>query len=317
MDPRPAVPAKARLLVADDEPSLLQMIMDALEFEGYEVRGASDGEQALEMIRADPPDVAIVDLKMPRKDGFAVCRELKGDPGFQHLPVIILSAAGESENKVQGLDSGADDFLTKPIKLQELYARVRMILRRTRQGLDANPLTRLPGNVMIENRVSDAIAAGEPFAVLYCDLNHFKAYNDGYGFEKGDHVIRETGRLLVSILRDVGAPSDFLGHIGGDDFILLTRPERMEALCKRIVAGFDALAPSFYDPETRARGRVLAKDRQGRQVEYPLLSISIGVAHNTLRKIVSFGQVSQVCAELKGCAKREGGSRYFIDRRRD
>ncbi|MBI5244578.1 MAG: response regulator [Elusimicrobia bacterium] len=320
MGPESSPVKKARLLVADDEPDLLALMKGALEQEGYEVRIAMDGEQALAAIRAEVPDIAVVDLWMPLKDGFSVCRELKADPGFQHLPIIILSAAGrEVENRIEGLESGADDFLTKPFNLGELLARIRMILRRTRQGLDANPLTRLPGNVMIENRIAEAVASARPFAVLYLDLNDFKAYNDHYGYDAGDRVIRATAKLLVEVVREAGTGTDFLGHIGGDDFIIVTHPDSMEALCRRVVEGFDRLSPSFYPEEDRARGGILANDRQGRLIEHPLLSIAIGVCHNRQRRLVSYGQVSQICAELKEFAKQQDGpgSRFVIDRRGD
>lgn len=310
---------KARLLVADDEADLLAVMKSALEQEGYEVRTAMDGEQAMAAIREEAPDIAVVDLWMPLKDGFSVCRELKADPEFQHLPIIILSAAGrEVENRIEGLESGADDFLTKPFNLGELLARIRMILRRTRQGLDANPLTRLPGNVMIENRITEAVASGRPFAVLYLDLNDFKAYNDRYGYDAGDRVLRATAKLLVEVARET-ASGDFLGHIGGDDFIIVTHPDRMERLCRFVVERFDRLSPSFYSEVDLAAGKILAHDRRGRLVEHPLLSIAIGVCHNRQRRLASYGQVSQICAELKECAKGVDGpgSRFVIDRRGD
>ncbi|HAH08027.1 MAG TPA: diguanylate cyclase response regulator [Elusimicrobia bacterium] len=306
----------ARLLIADDEPDLLALIKDTLEKEGYEVRTASNGAEALEAVRRDPPDIVVADLYMPLLDGFALCREIKADPGLQHLPVIILSGAGSKvDNRVQGLDGGADDFITKPFNVSELLARIRMILRRTRQGLDANPLTRLPGNVMIEHRINEAVSSGGLFAVLYLDLNDFKAFNDRYGYDAGDRVLRGTGKLLLDVLRGQGDRSDFLGHIGGDDFIIVTHPDRMEALCRRVVSEFDRLAPSFYSDADRVRGGLTTHDRQGRPVEFPFLSISIGVCHNRLRPLSSYGQVSQVCAELKEFAKRKGGSTYVIDRR--
>jgi len=321
-DPSNGLPArpgerKARLVVADDEPLILKLMQAALEKEGFEVRTACDGQEALEAIRAEPPDIAVVDLWMPRKDGFSVCRELKADPGLQHLPVVILSAAGGVENRIQGLDSGADDFLTKPFSVEELIARIRMILRRMRQGLDANPLTHLPGNVMIENRISQAVASQGPFAVLYLDLNDFKAYNDRFGYDAGDRVIRATARLLVDAVRELGQGTDFLGHIGGDDFIIVSHPDRMETLCRRVVSEFDRLSPSFYSEEDRARGKILARDRQGRLTDHPLLSISIGVCHNGRRRLDSYAQVSQICAELKEFAKLQdkAGSRFVIDRR--
>lgn len=305
----------ARILIADDLPDLLQALKETLEREGFVVTAVGDGQSALEAIRAEPPDIAVLDLKMPRKDGFQVCRELREDPLLENLPVVILSASGSRESKIEGLDLGADDFITKPVDVRELLARIRMILKRTRQGLDANPLTRLPGNLSIESRIDRALGEKRPLAVLYVDLNQFKAYNDAYGYDEGDRVLKGLARVLVDQVRGSG-PADFIGHIGGDDFIALSTPDRMEEAASRICAAFDDLAPSFYSEEDRARGTIRAKDRQGTEREFPLLSVAIGICHNRERELKNFAQVAALGAELKKAAKSKAGSAYVVDRRR-
>jgi len=310
--PRPA----GRILLADDVPDLLQALKETLERAGYAVAAVGDGEAALAAIRADPPDIAVLDLKMPKLSGFDVCRALRADPLLENLPVVILSAAATRENKIEGLDLGADDFITKPVDVRELLARIRMILKRTRQGLDANPLTRLPGNLSIESRIERALAEKRPLAVLYVDLNQFKAYNDAYGYDAGDRVLQALARVLVEQVR-AGGPVDFVGHIGGDDFIALSTPDRMEDAARRVCAAFDAVVPSFYSAADRARGAIVAKDRQGQQREFPLLSVAIGVCHNGDRALASFAQVAALGAELKKAAKTRPASAYVFDRRRD
>ncbi|MDD5657784.1 MAG: response regulator [Elusimicrobia bacterium] len=306
-----------KILLADDEPDLLALMQETLERQGFEVATAADGVEALAAIRQNPPDIAVLDLIMPRCDGFTVCRELRRDPLLAHLPVIILSASGSRDSKVEGLDLGIDDFITKSVDIRELLARIRMILKRTRQGLDANPLTRLPGNLSIESRIEEAIAAGRPLAVLYVDIDQFKSYNDAYGYEAGDRVIRRLAQILVQATRQSPGPPDFVGHIGGDDFIVITEPARMEAAARRIIAEFDAAVPSFYKEEDRARGRIVSTDRQGAIREFPLLSVSIGICHNALKRLDSLAQVSQLGTELKKAAKATAGSKYLLDRRKD
>jgi len=310
MTPRPP-----RILVADDHPDLRALLTQALEGAGYAVAAVADGQEALDAVRAAPPDLLILDLSMPVKTGFEVTEELKRDPLLRHLPVILLTSEGELRSKVKGLDLGADDYVTKPVEIQEFLARIRMVMRRTRLGLEANPLTRLPGNPAIAERLEQAVGSGAPFAVLYVDLNQFKAYNDVYGYDAGDRVIRRTAEILMAALKREGAASDFLGHIGGDDFILATAPERSEALCAAIVEAFDAEAPKFYTEADRARGSIQTRDRRGNLQEFPLLSISIGVATNVHRSLKSVGQISQIGSELKRYAKTFKGSKFVFDRR--
>lgn len=309
----PAAPA--RILIADDLPDLLSALKDTLEREGFSVVAVGDGQSALDAIRADPPDIAVLDFKMPKLDGFQVTAALRDDPLLENLPVVILSASGTRDSKVEGLSLGADDFISKPVDVRELLARIRMILKRSRQGLDANPLTRLPGNLSIESRIEAALGAGKPLAVLYVDLNQFKAYNDVYGYEEGDRVIKALARVLVDPVR--AGQADFVGHIGGDDFIVLTTPERMEPVAQAICERFDAVVPSFYSAEDKLRGFIRTKDRQGAVRDFPFLSVAIGICHNKERALLGFAQVAHLGAELKKAAKSKGGSAYVVDRRKD
>ena len=232
----------------------------------YDVVVAHNGEEAMRSPRKNPPDLVLLDVKMPKMSGYDVCRQIKSDVLLRHIPVMLLTAQAGTCNKVTGLEQGADDYLTKPFDMAELIARIRTLLRRTRMGLEANPLTRLPGNVTIETEILARIQNKAPFAVLYIDLNSFKAYNDIYGFVKGDEVIRETARILLT---PSTKPQGFVGHIGGDDFIVLTVPDEAEALCKRLIAAFDAKAPDFYTPEDQTRGYVETKDRRGLVDAFP------------------------------------------------
>ena len=302
-----------RVLIADDQPDLLELMSAALSTAGYVVATAADGEQALEFVRSSPPDLVILDVDMPRRDGFSACQAIKADPLFQHLPVILLTSIAETRSKVRGMDIGADDYVTKPVNVEEFLARVRMILRRTRQDLEANPLTRLPGNPAIMARLEDAIAKKAGFAVLYVDLNQFKAYNDSYGYEAGDRVILRTAEILRKAINS----QEFVGHIGGDDFILLSSYERAEPLAQAIIAEFDKAAPGFYKEEDRKRGYIETRDRRGDLRQFPLLSVAIGIATNNHRPLRSVGQISAIGTEVKKFAKTFKGSKYVIDRRTD
>jgi diguanylate cyclase (GGDEF)-like protein len=229
----------------------------------------------------------------------------------------MLTGRGDVEDKVGGIEAGADDYIVKPFDPKELLARIRMILRRTERNLEANPLTRLPGNISILNELNRRIENGAPFAVCYLDLDKFKAFNDKYGFEHGDEVIRETARILIRTVNELGNKDDFIGHIGGDDFVVVTKPQTADKLCERIIMDFDRTIPSFYNETDRKNGYIIAHDRQGKIQKMPLMTISIGIVTNENRKIEHVAEIGEVGAELKGYAKKVGKSNFVKDKRKD
>ncbi|MFA5161603.1 MAG: response regulator [Elusimicrobiales bacterium] len=314
--PAAASGQRPRVLLAEDDPVLLSLMREVLDSAGFDAATACDGGEALEKIRKSPPDIAALDYDMPVLDGLAVIAALKDDSLLANLPVMLLSAAKEKQLKLKALNLGADDFMPKPIDTDEFTARLRMILRRTRQVLDANPLTRLPGNPSIAARIERAIAGGGAFAVLYADINQFKPYNDSYGFDAGDRVIKAVADILVSRVKRCDG-GGFIGHIGGDDFIAVTALDCAEELAQGVLSDFDAAAPSFYNDADRARGYIESTDRLGREQRFPFVSLAIGIAHNRLRRLTSLGQISSIGTELKHYAKRNSGSSYAVDRRSD
>lgn len=310
-------PPRPKVLIADDQTELLLLLKETVEDAGFEVFIASDGREALRTIFETHPDIAVLDYSMPGKDGLAVAEELKNNPLFAHIPIIICTAYSEKKTKLKGLSMGIDDYLIKPVDTDELIARIRMILKRNKLVLDTNPLSKLPGNPSIQARVEREIQKGAAFAVLYLDLNNFKAYNDSYGFEPGDRVIKATANLLVKLTIQNESSQDFIGHIGGDDFIIVTTFEKSEELAQRILTGFDEIAPSFYKKADRERGHIVSTDRQGNIKQFSFLSLSIGIVHNGIRPLTSFAQVSNIGTELKKAAKNSAKSAYIVDRRKD
>ena len=307
---------RALILVVDDDSDLRDILRSILEPAGFAVKEAEDGDAALQAIRTQPPQLIILDYMMPGMTGPELCERLRQDLLLRHVPVIMLTGKSELQDKVRGISAGADDYLVKPFEPQELLARVRTVLRRTTQDLDANPLTRLPGNISIQRELEHRIAAREPLAVCYADLNHFKAFNDHYGFTRGDEVIRRTASALLQASQTQGTPHDFVGHIGGDDFILLTTLDRAEAVCEAIVTIFDAMVPQLYDDEDLARGYLLHADRKGRELRLPFLSISVALVTNEKQRLTHPDQVATLGAELKAYAKQFERSLYVKERRR-
>lgn len=306
---------KEKILTVDDDPDILDVLKLTLG-EQYEVFQANNGKEGLNLVQNKKPDLIICDYMMPVMNGREFCKTLKKDILLRHIPLIMLTGKGEAKDVVSGIEAGADDYLVKPFDPDTLLARIKMILRRTVRSLDANPLTYLPGNTSIMEELQQRITDGKIFAVGYADLDKFKVYNDKYGFEKGDEVIRQTARILVSIVREKGGPDAFVGHIGGDDFVFITEDPLVENICQEIIKEFDALIPSFYNEEDRQAGYVVGKDRQGNEVKAGLLSISIGIVSNATHRITHVAQISEIGAELKKYAKSFEKSNFVRDQRR-
>ncbi len=260
-----------------------------------------------------PFDLIILDLLLPDIDGLSVLGALRANPATATTPIMLLSARNSSSEKVHGLQLGADDYVTKPFSPAELLARVQATLRRHEREAGANPSTRLPGNIAIERAIRRRIESNTPFAVCYADLDNFKAYNDTYSFLKGDAVIQQTARILRAVVEIYGNPDDFVGHIGGDDFVVITTPERAEPISAHAIAQFDLLAPLFYNPETRRRGYIVADDRQGRRVRYPFVSLSIGIVSTERHPITHLAEVAQRAVDPKKRAKEITGSVYVME----
>ncbi len=280
----------------------------------HDVKTASSGEQGLALIRDETPDLILVDSLMPGMKGVEVVRAVKEDVVLRHVPIIMVTAKGTVQDRVEGLQAGADDYVVKPFATEELLARVQINLRRTERDLDANPLTRMPGNAAIMAELERLLQEGGDFSVCYVDLDRFKAFNDQYGFARGDDVIRHTARILREAVREHGHTIDLVGHIGGDDFIIVTARERAEKICVKAVALFDEQSPGWYDPVDRDRGHVDVQNRQGAAEKVPLMSISIGIVRceGVLRHPAEIGQIG---AELKHYAKTIPHSVFVWDRR--
>ncbi|MFH1457617.1 MAG: response regulator [Candidatus Omnitrophota bacterium] len=305
-----------KILVVDDDPDIRDILKLTLSEENYDVIEAKDGEEAIKIIQGKSPDLVLLDYRIPKVDGREVCRRIKSDILLSHLPIIMVTGSGDVMDKVGGIDSGADDYIVKPFEPKELLARIRMIIRRTKRDLEANPLTRLPGNVSIINELQDRLSQKSLFAVCYIDLDKFKTYNDKYGFEHGDEVIREAARILIRTVREIGHSDDFIGHIGGDDFVIVTVPDAVDNICQKVIADFESASPSFYNEADRKAGFILARDRKGVEQKIPLLSVSIGVVTNEFRKIEHVAQIGEVGAELKALAKSLERSNYIKDKRK-
>ncbi|HWG99408.1 MAG TPA: response regulator [Pilimelia sp.] len=305
------------ILVVDDDEDIARFVQVNLRLHGFRVLVARDGHEALHAIEEHKPDLAVVDLMMPRVDGLELTRRLRANPMTSALPVIMLTAKGMTVDKVVGLTAGADDYLVKPFDTLELIARVRSTLRRNQEFREVSPLTGLPGNTRVQQEIADRLRSGADYAVGYIDIDRFKSVNDVYGFVRGDEFISALARSLHRAVVTAGPPPAFLGHIGGDDFVIVCTPEQVLPLTRQAVEDFEKAADELYDPTDSARGYVEITDRRGNVHRAHLVTLSIGVAQATAeRRFSDPREVIAVASEMKTVAKSQPGSFVAVDRRR-
>jgi diguanylate cyclase (GGDEF)-like protein len=303
------------ILVVDDDPDIARFVEVNLRSAGYDVSVASDGEEALDKAQTLRPDLVLLDVMMPRIDGFEVAQRLRRNPQTANTSIIMLTAKALSTDKVLGLTAGADDYIIKPFDPIELLARVKGTLRRAKEMRNLSPLTGLPGNIRIQEEIERMVREDRPFAVLYSDLDNFKAYNDQKGFVRGDRLIQAAARIIQDAVAEYAGSDGFVGHVGGDDFVAVVPPDVAEEVAKRIVADFDAQIADFYEREDVERGFVEVEDRKGILQKLPLVGVSVGIATTQVRNFAHYGEAVAVATEMKQFAKREPRSSYAVDRR--
>ena len=304
------------VLIVDDETDVAHVIDVTLASEGFITHIAADGEQAVKMAEELRPDLVLLDVMMPGVDGVEVCRRLRSNPATAATSIIMLTAKTLPSDRVVGLTAGADDYVAKPFDVDELVARVRSTLRRSAQLRGISPLTGLPGNFEIVREIDSLLDDGVDFAVMHLDLDDFKAYNDYYGFVRGDDVIRLTAEVLTDVAADIPGQS-FLGHVGGDDFVMVCNADAASAVADAAMAAFDARVPEAYDPEDQLNGYIEVEDRMGMAHRYPFVSLSIGISSTGIRKFDSATELAAIASEMKMLAKRDPGSSWRMDRRQE
>lgn len=308
---------KPKILVIDDSELFQETIKAVLLLADFEVLTASNGKEGLDRIYKDSPDLILLDCVMPEMDGYEVVKAMREDPLLSNKAVIMLTGKDTEYDEIKGLTFGIDDYVVKPFNPSVLIARVNAILQRKAQSISANPLTLLSGNTVIKQEAEKRLAEHTPFSMIYVDLNNFKSFNDKYGFQRGDEVIKNTASILIRAVKEYGQKGDFIGHIGGDDFIVLASPDSFDKLAQRIIELFDSSIKNFYDPEDQKRGFIVSQDRNNNLQQFPMMTISIAVISTAHTNITHYGQLSQIAAELKKVAKKSNKSTYAVDRRKE
>jgi len=301
------------VLVVDDDPSIRAICAEVLAGHGFAVAQAGDCLSARAALSEVKPELLLLDVQLPDGDGFALLESLASARASEPFGVVFLTARGETADKVRGLRLGADDYITKPFDAQELVARVDSVIRRRESALLASPMTRLPGGRAVDKEVARRLEAGIAFALTYLDLDNLKAYNDTYGYAKADGVLLQLAAILRETAANHAGDGAFLGHVGGDDFVLLTDPERAQAVCLEAIAAFDRVIPLYYDRVDRERGYIEATDRFGAQRQFPLLALSAVTVLAAPGRYSGHAELARAAAALKQQAKKVVGSVHLME----
>jgi diguanylate cyclase (GGDEF)-like protein len=312
------------ILVVEDEQLISRLLKETLEIEGYQVATVLNGEDAVQYALRETPHLIILDVMLPANgsqsspcmDGYGIILHLRNHPKTMHIPIIALSALGEPADKIRAYEQDVDGYITKPFNTDELLSRVRRQLRRVQQSC-LSPLTGLPGGLQVVRAINYKLASVNPWSILYLDLDNFKAFNDVYGFLTGNEMILLVGRICQRIVYEYGNSDDFVGHVGGDDFVVVTTPDRAKTLCRSISTRYKEESASLYHPEDLRRGSISGVDRKGRPYQFPLVSLSIGVVNNQVGWVPSIQEVSYLAAEAKRNAKQSIGNISYVSSQRD
>lgn len=263
------------------------------------------------------PTMVLVDGNGDATRGLGLCRRLKDDPYTAIVPVAFLEDAHVEGRVHEAFRAGADEVLTPIFDPEEQRSRLEVLLTRTERNVSVHPSTRLPGTSEIERSIRRRMEDGGMFAVCYADLDHFKEYNDRYSYNDGDRVILILSRILHDVVKGLCGLHGFVGHIGGDDFILVLPLDMTDPCCSEIITVFDQLMPFQYSETDRRAGYFFGKDRRGQLHKVPFMTLSIGIVTNERRRFTHPAQVSELATEMKSYAKTLPGSVFVVDRRHD
>ncbi len=265
----------------------------------------------------NPPALIVIDADGAGSDGFGLCRRLKSDPYTAIVPIAVVAGRHASDTVREWFDAGADEVLTPIIGPPEQRSRLGVLLARTERNVAVHPSTRLPGTTEIERAIRERLDKSVHFAVCYADLDHFKEFNDRYSYYDGDRVIFILSRILRDVVKGICPSEGFVGHIGGDDFIMVLPLDMVQEVCAEVIAVFDVLIPFQYSSQDRRAGYFFGKDRRGHLHRVPLMTLSIGIVTNERRRFTHPAEVSELATEMKSYAKTLPGSVFVVDRRRD
>ncbi|PCJ64728.1 MAG: hypothetical protein COA73_03335 [Candidatus Hydrogenedentota bacterium] len=306
----------SKILLVDDDVDMAELIKTKLASQGHEVTTTHTGDGAFELAKKFKPEIALLDIMLPGETGYQICRRIRKDPELYSIGVLMLTALGEEPEVVHGMEQGADDYIVKPFKLDKLTEKIDFLNDLIGSLNQRNAVTNLPGMEAIKREVNHRLARDTKIAVCYVDMTGFKPFCAAKGREGQIKAVKFMGEILVSLNRSIGIYESFIAHMGGEHFVVMLNFDDYERFCNNVIDSFDQKVKSFYTPEEISQGYLLATDRSGHEGKYPLMVLSIGVAHNEYRVFKNAKKIFEVLTQLRKIAKPDGKSIINVDKRR-
>jgi len=287
--------SKGRILVVEDDYDISNLLNIYFNSQGYDVTVVENGTKALELCRRNLPNVIVLDIQLPDIDGYEVCRQLRENLRTSHIPILFLTQRDGRSDKIAGLELGADDYITKPFDIDEVKLRVQNSIRRAQWENLTSPTTGLPSGKLIEEQLR-GLMRRQDWAVLYVGINHIEGFNEAYGFVAGDDVFRFAAMVLSDGVEDHGTPNDFVGHVGADDFIIITNVQHAEPIRRYITERFNHEVGTFYSFRDRERGYIRIEDGAGQGRQVPLMTLAVGVVDATTAPFADIREITEMAA---------------------
>jgi Response regulator containing a CheY-like receiver domain and a GGDEF domain len=274
------------------------MLRIYFQSQGYEVAVAPRGGDALEMCRQQLPNIVVLDIMLPDIDGYEVCRQLRSNLRTSHIPIIFLTQKDERSDKIQGLELGADDYITKPFDVEELRLRVKNAIARATYESLTNPTTGLPSARLIEDQLRRLLRR-DNWGIIYIGIDRLEPFKEVYGFVAADEVLRYTAMVLGETADRIGTPEDFIGHIGGDDFLVITRKELIRPMVQDMTRRFSEGIVTHYDFKTRQQGYLVIRDDQGNEQRVGLMELAIGAISSDDGPFTDIREITEAAAAAR------------------
>ncbi|PKO17722.1 MAG: diguanylate cyclase [Chloroflexi bacterium HGW-Chloroflexi-10] len=289
---------KARLLVVEDDFDISNMLKIYFISQGYDVDTAPRGEVALEKTRQVMPHLIVLDIMLPDIDGYEVCKRLRTNTRTSHIPVIFLTQKDERSDRLQGLELGADDYITKPFDIEELRLRVQNAIARAERESLTDAQSGLPSGRLIEDQLRRLIREKD-WVLMDIRINHYDPFKDVYGFIAANDVLRFCGMLLGEVLDTLGSDNDFIGHAGGDNFIVITGFEKSKEVRDRLKERFGEAVQSHYNFMDRQQGFLMAPDENGAPTKFPLMTLSVGAVSPRTHSFADIREITELAADAR------------------